>query len=353
MEVLWGVWKDDTQITADRRNAWISFSQTFSSRDRFGNSIRLSPWHWFLRFGVFRARASMSPHLFPPLEASCNYFPQFTFSFSDDGIELIIDPLPVGDELVYFSKIPPQQTTRNFCPNLSEYCYMVTESDTNPILLIAKSSMPIGTFRYFFKYRSIDGSGRPSSTLYSFIDCTRVTEEYTCECTGDNWIESWNPNTNLGTNSYLQAFHDAVDTSSSILIFDLSTLPEDFFATEALLYIRTREVGTPNSISVYGIKVSWTELGSTWNSRNGADNWTTPGLGSGTDRDASPHDTASVSSANTWYSLDITDLLNEWVAGSRSNFGVLIQGLNVTTSINFSSREHNPPTYSPYLKVTG
>jgi len=134
--------------------------------------------------------------------------------------------------------------------------------------------------------------------------------------------------------------------------FDISDIPDTATIDEALLKIYVYEVssGTPQ-ISAYRIITSWVESEVTYNKADSSTNWATAGMASGTDYASTAAGTsASVSSAG-WATIDITDLVQDWVDGTYTNKGVV---LKLTTAGHLKTRmsEYSTTSYRPKLEVT-
>lgn len=163
---------------------------------------------------------------------------------------------------------------------------------------------------------------------------------------GDALIWSINPDTNWGSTPELWVG----DTDRSLIVWDLSPLPERAMVdySEAILELVAND-GPAMDVSAHRLTSSWTESGVTWNSRDGTDDWGTPGG----DFDASAEDVVRVGVVtDTLHSWVLTDLVAEWHSGNRANYGILLQPESYPASATkvFGSKEGSG--WSPRLDVS-
>lgn len=69
-----------------------------------------------------------------------------------------------------------------------------------------------------------------------------------------------------------------------------------------------------------------------------------------------PHETTPVASYvfgpdSGWYEVDITDLVNSWLGGSRPNYGLVIQARDGEKWSKFYSKEYSVESQRPFLDV--
>lgn len=118
--------------------------------------------------------------------------------------------------------------------------------------------------------------------------------------------------------------------------------------------------GNGMNVTVYPVNESWTEGTGTlatpnndnvsWVNRTTGNNWVTPG---GT-FDSTLKSYINVSEINTWYSWNITNIVNSWLYGGRVNNGLLINATSIGTPpynfIRFYSSDYSTNTnYTPKL----
>lgn len=182
----------------------------------------------------------------------------------------------------------------------------------------------------------------------------------------DTWLYSSAPDTNYGSSSGLVTYDQ--HPANIILSFNISSIQESTIANATLsLYIYSNG-GTNDPAAPFNAyrltKTNWTELGATWNTYDGSNNWAT----AGGDFDTTNGSSASwLGSYNTWISWDVTNQIryainyvnkiadfwiNESSAGSHEALfyssqyttnTTLCPVLNITASTTSST---GPPTYS-------
>jgi hypothetical protein len=151
---------------------------------------------------------------------------------------------------------------------------------------------------------------------------------------GDAYVNSAHPAINYGGLSNLY-----VNSNGTALIqFDLSALPAGTTASQigsATLKLYVNRVNTSGTVNVAPVTSLWSESAVTYN--------TLPSLGS-----AVASFTPAV--AQQYIVIDITSLVQEWVATPSSNFGVALS----TTSgdVVFDSKENDETGHAAHLDIT-
>jgi hypothetical protein len=174
--------------------------------------------------------------------------------------------------------------------------------------------------------------------------------------TADACVLEGYPSVNLGGTSDMWAGYDDSRTppgriARSYIAFPLPAIPAGQQVITASL--RIYHVSTwdfPDSldhVTAYAVNSAWTETSITWSS---APAWG-PAYGS-----------AEVGfEIGSWYELDVTELVRDWVAGRRSNYGIVLRGEEGSgpdaSWRGFSTKEgDNPPqlvvAYGPPATAT-
>jgi len=172
----------------------------------------------------------------------------------------------------------------------------------------------------------------------------------------DAYIWEKSPDTNYGSDTYLELGGKFGKAQRSIIRFDLSSLPAGSTVTSAKLYLYFyAATGSPNfNIGAHRVnhgapnyETGWTEAGVTWNKYDGTNNWGT----AGGDFNAAATDTIYVPySTKGWYSWDVTsdcDALEErsWILKTDGETSYYYQ--------DYYSKEYTGDTsLRPYLEVT-
>ncbi|MGQ9493171.1 MAG: DNRLRE domain-containing protein [Anaerolineae bacterium] len=141
---------------------------------------------------------------------------------------------------------------------------------------------------------------------------------------------------------------------AALLRFDLAPIPAGATVTRAVLQLYAAGWnGTDIAINAYAITRSVVFCQATWNQARLGNPWGRPGANDTTsDRRASAESTLTTSGIRKWYSFDLTRLVQEWVNGSLTNNGVLLQATYSTGSLYFSSAQDGNVPLHPKLVVT-
>ena len=137
-----------------------------------------------------------------------------------------------------------------------------------------------------------------------------------------------------------------------IIQFDLSSIPVGANVSSAILSLWTGSGLTNVNMSIHRVTRTWTEAGSTWNTYDGSNNWTT--AGGDYDAAADANATPSSTTAGTQTNWTITSLVQEWVDGTANN-GMIVKLTTEsgnTTGHLFRSSDNADAATRPKLVIT-
>jgi len=133
----------------------------------------------------------------------------------------------------------------------------------------------------------------------------------------------------------------------SLIFFDVSGIPDTIIGAELYVHLQQAEVAAKN-IDVPQVAESWTELGVTWNSRDGVTNWTTPG---GTFGASMGTLVLPANAAVDWYSVTLdASVVEGWRTGVNNGLGLTWD--DGDSDITFFDSRENLSGLSPFLRVT-
>ncbi len=173
----------------------------------------------------------------------------------------------------------------------------------------------------------------------------------------DNYLYEGNGgNPNFGTSADLRVGNwGGSEWNRAVLTFPALPLPSNatFASARLELYMHTADTVGPMDISVQRVVSSWTELGSNWDTRDGAVPWNT----TGGDFDPTPVDlVAGITTTLGWYSWNITGLARAWWLGAIPNQGLMVRQADDTLNVNgrkqFYSSDATNATLRPRLWLT-
>lgn len=175
------------------------------------------------------------------------------------------------------------------------------------------------------------------SLAFLFFAQNVNSQEITLQPIKDGYMKS-NPASGNGSSSYLSAGFNTTSSYEmrSVLQFDISSISSDETVTSAILSLYHGSYTTPsnNDISAYRASSSWSENSITWG---------TPSF-SGSSYDGCV--------GGTWTTWDITDLVQQWVDGTYTNYGVYLKpDASLTDEYLFYSREYSTSAYRPKLEI--
>lgn len=132
---------------------------------------------------------------------------------------------------------------------------------------------------------------------------------------------------NYGSDPALALY--AGDVRSALLRFALDGLaPGDTVQQATLsLFVSQQSAGDASlPVSAYAVLRPWQENEATWYNATAAELWTLAGCnGPASDRAGSPSASAVITSAGVWVDLNVTSLVQAWVANPAANYGLIIR----------------------------
>lgn len=161
----------------------------------------------------------------------------------------------------------------------------------------------------------------------------------------DTYVDSSRATTNNGTSGNLVVSKSSTATTRAFLKFNIATLPAGTVQTD-IKQARLRLWVNSSSTTVGAITL--TPVTSAWNETT-LTNSTSSSLTFGLQK----HANLSVSFIGQFVSLDVTDWVQAWVAGTLVNEGFQIEtGTNSTTlSLYFDSKESTTTSHEPQLEI--
>lgn len=189
----------------------------------------------------------------------------------------------------------------------------------------------------------------------------------------DTYMDSGDPKRNFnvpGDAAILRV--SSSDSRAALLKFDVSSVPANARILRATLgfYVLEHSNEGEIDVSAYIMRKAWNPNEATWEQASKSTPWAVKGAnginGDNRDRDAIPTDMRALRRIRyidvtgeqfliddaTWYSLDITPAVREWVANPGRNFGVVLKGSGGSTHVTIAASEHRDVGLRPCLVIT-
>jgi len=224
---------------------------------------------------------------------------------------------------------------------------VVGTGPASPVTITATGTLDTGVTRTVTA--SAVPAHQPTSTLFLQPDPTEGK---------DAWLSGDKPSWNYGNFGFLRARGGGGGHWQSPIQFELHGLPRGARVLTATLelYRLTTSQDFPGPIALHAITQSWeegnssggTNPGATWDLRDTGLPWNTPGG----DFDATPAATAEMDAGtDTWFSWDLTSLVQDWADGTRKNYGMMLVAGDAVARAEFSSSDDINPALRPKLTV--
>jgi hypothetical protein len=175
----------------------------------------------------------------------------------------------------------------------------------------------------------------------------------------DTWVTSGSPTNNFGAASQTTFTTTGNNKKYFLSKFDVSSIPlgSQIISAKLALYHDAINGNSVGEFSLYSMQQGWEEGsgnwsasgdGATWNTSDGSTPWSWD-----SNHDSNVISTSSVSnSAAGWQEWDMAALVQDWVAGEKDNYGVLVKsnenigGAEFYSSDSWSNRPKLTITYS-------
>ena len=213
---------------------------------------------------------------------------------------------------------------------------------------------------------STDATEKDLAVSGTVSNCSTVS----LTASADTYISANNTDYNNGGNTQLHVDGDT-DTNrrSTLIMWDLSSIPSTSTISAASLQLYVEDTSSL-VFNLYNMRRSWVEgtssrasssTSANWNTYDGSNSWGTVGAASTSadrfDTNLWGADTSTFASTGSkTVSLDSDGLavIQGWVAGSLSNYGLIMQNYSGTTNdaVYFTSREGTTAANQPKLNVT-
>jgi hypothetical protein len=169
----------------------------------------------------------------------------------------------------------------------------------------------------------------------------------------DTYINRDDPDEAYCGNSTLEVGYK--QTRRSLVRFDLSAVPEDVEVDNATLRLyAVGWSGTGNTtVGAYVVLRHWESCGATWNEAVSGEPWASAGCDDTTvDRRPDPVSTFATDGPYSWYSLDLTAVVQDWLDGVLANHGLLLMNTAaLDRDIFYFGSSNGDSIFHPHLVV--
>jgi len=171
--------------------------------------------------------------------------------------------------------------------------------------------------------------------------------------TQDTFINEWASDENHAGDWHLSVRTGGAQ--SSLLRFDVSQVPAEADVAMATLkvYAVYRSNTNPTELKAWMVNRNWEAGEATWTYATATEEWGQPGCnGVPDDRSATATDPAGLTAPELWCTLDVSEMVREWVASPDTNQGLLLgSGGNVGVRYELVSSEHQQVERRPILTI--
>jgi len=171
--------------------------------------------------------------------------------------------------------------------------------------------------------------------------------------TQDTFINEWASDEN-----HAGDWHLSVRTGGaqlSLLRFDVSQVPAEADVALATLkvYAVRRSNANSTELRAWMVNRNWGAGAATWTQATATEEWEQPGCnGVPADRSGDASDPAQLLATNVWCTLEVTEMVRQWVASPETNRGLLLGSTgNVGVRYDLAGSEYPKASLRPILFV--
>jgi len=177
--------------------------------------------------------------------------------------------------------------------------------------------------------------------------------------TENTWIIESSPDGNQGTGDIFVTA-SPVAARSGLIRFTPNQDLGSVLVLDATVSLYAWSVLGTIDVGAYRCLQDWEELEATWNSLDSTSLWNTPGAeaaddsageDSTADRRLTLLDTVTISGGGR-HAWNVTPLVQEWLDGTSSEYGIVLVGTGVFVQAAFSGRTYWQDARRPYLSIT-
>ena len=264
------------------------------------------------------------------------------YSLNPDGVTELVDFLKIDMEWTssgtFISNIPIGiEATAN---NRRGYAFSADNDDSvswNDMRTEIDSDRPFVfsiLYPYYGSYHSVTGVGYTE-------DAGGGGGTYYLNSIADSYVDSSNPNQNNGSiSSFFVGKFGEDSVFESFVKFDLTSIPDGINIERATLRLYCNMLSGNDELIVWLPDADWSESAITWNNR--------PRL----DLNAGYSMFDPLGSGQIW-EIDVTDLVDQWIDGSKLNYGFLLSGYFLPNDnwALFTAREGEYEPWRPELVI--
>lgn len=168
----------------------------------------------------------------------------------------------------------------------------------------------------------------------------------------DTTITEWAPTQPMGSDPTIALRQG--DIYAALMRFDLSGVPTNKTISKAVLNVYVDERTNSGELTgqVYQVKRAWDEGTATWNMATASTTWAAAGCNGSSDRATTASATYQFNAQDTFFSVDVTALVQEWISDPSNNQGLIIKGEgSVSVAYLLTSRDAGNTLKHAHLDV--
>lgn len=158
-------------LSTSEKASWSSFSAANPSTDRYGNSIDIGGFQWFVRLNTRLLQGENSLIISPPSNGIPSFSPLISCSQNvlSGNLVATLDVYPSGIERLFWSAKLNVLASQSKPVNTFRTQGFFTSSDANPFLLFNQSAIKENGLVQKFRFLPVDSFGRSPGLIYDDI----------------------------------------------------------------------------------------------------------------------------------------------------------------------------------------
>jgi len=162
------LWK---AITSGERATWESFNGSFTSENKYGDTIIIGAFQWFSRYNCRLAACGQSLITTAPPDTTPSYTPSFIVATAPVGFPMVVIPVPpvMGSQSILARRRIQQSPGTSVAPKPLVYFGVIDSSSSIPYDFILASENTSTRFKHWYEFIPYDEYGRSPGSTISFI----------------------------------------------------------------------------------------------------------------------------------------------------------------------------------------
>lgn len=155
-------------LTTAERDTWVNFASTYTTVNKYGDTIIIGAWQWFAKFNLRLISTGQSLLTNAPPDPTPAYTPAYNLSPPGGGSEwsVTIIPFPINSESVLVRRKINLPWSSSSPPKPLNFLKSVDSSDSSPVTLATVDEIDFDFKKFWVGFQALDDYGRTNGFEY-------------------------------------------------------------------------------------------------------------------------------------------------------------------------------------------